>query len=578
MKLPVSFNLPEFDKVAMASNPRRVFDYAMLVLANISSVLAYVTTQYPEVAMVNGIACIFWAALLLWFHLGLSDEASCHLGSAIAAVMVCTTAWYSGGVYSSMLAWLSVLVIVNYFVIGPIAGLVWIVITLCVHIFETYSASWLGWGPLRVGTVFAQSANSLTDYSMIFICIALILFFYHRINERAYSDLVQRQTELQSKRKELEAALAVRDRFIASVSHELRTPMNAILGLSDHLKSSVKDKPGAIAVLEHTNQAADHLMTVINDVLDYTQFKSGQLRPQWEKVQLHDTLHNAFGLFQPRVSSSNLRYICQIDDSVPKWVHTDKHRLRQVLVNLLGNAIKFTESGFVLLSASADSEETVEFSVQDSGIGISEDEKARLFDRFSQANPTIQRRFGGSGLGLLISKQLVHLLGGTIGFDSEPAKGSRFWFRLPLKAVEAPEAPPTAESQHISPSSLHWRVLIVDDHPVNRLLLRQVLLSQWPGISVYDASGGQEALKVIQTQAIDLVLMDMVMPEMDGIETTRAIRSQSMGAAKALPILGLTANIHPPDLANFEEAGLNAIMLKPFNRVRLLQQVRELLS
>ena len=578
MKLPFSFNLPEFDKAAMASNPRRVFGYAVLTLANISSFLATVTTQYPEVAMANGIACIFWAALLFWFHLGLSNEAGCHLGSAIAAVAVCTTAWYSGGVYSSILAWLSVLVIANYFVIGPFAGLIWIVITLCAHVFQTYSASWLGWGPLRVGTALAQSANSLTDYSMVFICIALVLFFYHRINEQAYADLVQRQTELQNKREELEATLAARDRFIASVSHELRTPMNAILGLSDHLKSSVKDKPGAIAVLEHTNQAADHLMTVINDVLDYTQFKSGQLRPQWEKVQLHDALQNAFGLFQPQISSSHLRYSCHIDDTVPKWVHTDKHRLTQVLVNLLGNAIKFTESGFVLLRASVDSEGTVEFSVQDSGIGISADEQARLFDRFSQANPSIQRRFGGSGLGLLISQQLVHLLGGTMGFHSEPAKGSRFWFRLPMKAVEAPEALPAAESQHISPSSPQWRVLIVDDHPVNRLLLRQVLLSQWPGISVYDASGGQEALDVIQTQAIDLVLMDMVMPEMDGIETTRAIRSRSTGAAKPIPILGLTANIHPPDLANFEAAGLNAIMLKPFNRVRLLKQVREFLS
>ena len=572
------FNLPPFDKGAMARDPRRAFGYAVLTLANISSFLATVTTQYPEVAMANGIACIFWAALLFWFHLGLSNETACHLGSVIAAVAVCATAWYSGGVYSSILAWLSVLVIANYFVIGPRAGLLWVVITLAAHFFETYSTSWFGWGPLRVGTSFAQSANSLTDYSMVFICIALVLFFYYRINEQAYADLVQRRTALQVKRMELEAALAARDRFIASVSHELRTPMNAILGLSDHLKTSVKDKPGAIAVLQHTNQAADHLMTVINDVLDYTQFKSGQLRPQWEKVNLHEVLESAFRLFQPRIASSNLRYHCQIDDAVPIWVRTDKHRLTQVLVNLLGNAIKFTESGFVLLKASVDSQGSVEVSVEDSGIGISADEQARLFDRFSQANPSIQRRFGGSGLGLLISQQLVNLLGGTMGFHSEAAKGSRFWFRLPLQAVDAAEVLPPVESQHLSPSSPQWSVLVVDDHPVNRLLLRQVLLSQWPGIKIYDASGGLEALEIMQSQTIDLVLMDMVMPEMDGIETTRAIRRRNTNAAKPIPILGLTANIHPPDLANFEAAGLNAIMLKPFDRLRLLQQVRELLS
>jgi CheY-like chemotaxis protein len=165
-----------------------------------------------------------------------------------------------------------------------------------------------------------------------------------------------------------------------------------------------------------------------------------------------------------------------------------------------------------------------------------------------------------------------------MGFHSEPAIGSRFWFRLPLQAAEATAPLPAVQSHALAPPTPIWRLLIVDDHPVNRLLLRQVLLSQWPEIYIFDAAGGWEALEIMQTQAIDLVLMDMVMPEMDGIETTRAIRSQAMDLAKPTPILGLTANIHPPDLADFEAAGLNAVMLKPFDRERLLQQVRELLS
>ena len=257
-------------------------------------------------------------------------------------------------------------------------------------------------------------------------------------------------------------------------------------------------------------------------------------------------------------------------------MHTDKHRLTQILVNLLGNAIKFTESGQVLLQVSRQTPDLIRFTVRDTGIGISEQDQQRLFSRFSQANPSIQKRCGGSGLGLLISQRLVQLLGGNMGFDSHAGRGSTFWFTLPVGTPSARDVGQPARVTRPSSPASPWRFAIVDDHPINRLLLRQVLLSHWPGATVHEAADGHQALALVQHVALDLVLMDMVMVDMDGIEATQAIRATQAGIG--LPILGLTANIHPPDLASFKAAGLDDIMLKPFERTQLLEKLETMLA
>ena len=416
---------------------------------------------------------------------------------------------------------------------------------------------------------------SLIDYSFSFVIIIAILLFYHSQYEQAVVDLENTQAELKNTEQELSQTLQMRESFIGSVSHELRTPMNAIMGFNSLLLSMVRDKPQAMMVLDHTRQSADHLLTVINDVLDYTQFKSGQLRARMAPADLYQTIGSAFGLFMPRVENS-ICYSCDLPPNLPAWAETDSHRLTQVLVNLLGNAIKFTAEGDVLLTVSALPDDWFEFRVSDTGIGIAEEEQQRLFSSFSQANPSIQARFGGSGLGLMISQRLVHLLGGELKFKSELGRGSEFWFSLHLPAVEAPPAPDVTLPLIPLAGFSKLRFLIVDDHAVNRLVLRQILLSQWPDADIVECEDGFAALRLIEEHSFDLVFLDMVMPNLDGIQTAQRLSLSELPSKP--PLIGLTANVNPQDLEAFYKAGLSGLLLKPFNREQLTTLIFQLLS
>jgi CheY-like chemotaxis protein len=316
-------------------------------------------------------------------------------------------------------------------------------------------------------------------------------------------------------------------------------------------------------------------MTVINDVLDYSQFLSGRLTAHAEIFALRETVRHAFDLFEPRVKSMYLSYRCEMAEDVPEWVSTDRHRLVQILVNLLGNALKFTHQGEVVLRVQWDGAGVL-FSVQDTGIGIALEDQPRIFSRFSQAQGDIQKHYGGNGLGLAITQGLVELLAGEIGFDSSPGHGSRFWFRLPLQAQTPPHQLQPQAAKVLQTANRAWQFLVVDDHRLNRLLITQVLTHAWPNSVVVEASNGAQALNFWRAQRFDMVFMDMLMPVMDGVQTTQAIR-QSFTSNGLAPVMGLTANVNPQDLQRFKDAGLSALLLKPFDPVKLCEEVESML-
>ena len=549
--------------------------FIVWLLIGVMVVLAFIT-PYPNGVPVPLAFAFVLLVLQLLFIWGMPLQAAVNLGLLAGLMQVSYAAWMSGGIFSPRMAWMTAIPLIPFYAISRLTGLVWMLVVLCVQLAMAY-ITWQGWLPANPTLGAAQVMSSFASYSVVTLIVITVPFLYDNLFRQAYAASLQRNLELEEKRKELLRTAALREQFIATVSHELRTPMNAILGFNNMLLARVSGNPQALKILNHTRQSADHLLTVINDVLDYSQLQAGKINVQYETFALRDTVHTAFDLFAQRVESMHLQYTCTIDDTVPHWVRADRHRLMQILVNLLGNAIKFTHQGHVTLHVRQEPL-CVRFSVRDSGIGIPEAQQPKIFQRFVQAEDDIQSRYGGNGLGLSITQRLVELMGGHIGFESKPGVGSMFWFTLPLVEVAAPQVEVPKVKTPATSSEIAQRFLVVDDHPINRLLVRQILKNNWKNCEIVEADNGLKALEALRQQPFDVVLMDMVMPEMDGIEATAALR-QSLGVpACDTPVLGLTANVNPQDLERFSAAGVNAVVLKPFDAVKVCAQVAQMLT
>jgi signal transduction histidine kinase/CheY-like chemotaxis protein len=556
---------------------RSLYVVMVFTTALFASVLATFISSSAPGRSISMVFSVLLFSLLLAFIGGLPERKTIYAAVCIGVIYLFLGSLTEGHIYSSNLAWLPLIPLVIFYFINPRVGRVWMLLMVFLQVLVAVVA-WVWGDQLPPINVPELPVMSLIDLFMATIVLFVVPDFYQRDVDRHLLVSRARQRDLQAKQVELEHAQQMQEHFIASVSHELRTPMNAILGLNNLLLERVKDKPQASKVLAYSRQSADHLMTVINDVLDYSQFNAGQIRPRVERFELRETVRAAFELFQPKVENTTLRYTCEIGADVPEWVSTDRHRLMQVLVNLLGNAIKFTHQGRVTLQVSV-VDGGVVFVIQDTGIGIASDQQQKIFERFSQADASIQSRYGGSGLGLTISQRLVQMLGGRLQLESHEGAGSRFWFWLPLQGKQAPtpEMPQPGLAQPLTERALKF--LVVDDHRVNRLLAKKVLMQQWPGSVVDECDDGSKAVQALQAGTrYDLVLMDMVMPVMDGIEATRLIRQSMQPGVSATPVLGLTANVNAQDLARFEQAGLNGLLLKPFELERLHSEVRRLLA
>ena len=549
--------------------------FVLWLLIGVMLLLAFIV-PYPGGVPVPLIFAFVLLVLQLLFIWGVPFYICAYIGLFTAITLICYTSWMSGGIFSPRMAWLTVIPLIAFYAVSRRSGLFCFGLVLLVEFAMSY-ITWQGWLSTHQILGFAQTISAFASYSVVTLILLTVLFLYDNVFRQAYKASLQRNQELEDKRQELLRTSVMREQFIATVSHELRTPMNAILGFNNMLLARVKDNPQAIKILNHTRQSADHLLTVINDVLDYSQLQAGKINVQYETFALRDTVHTAFDLFAQRVESMHLQYTCTIDDNAPHWVCADRHRLMQILVNLLGNAIKFTHQGHVTLHVRQEPL-CVRFSVRDSGIGISEAQQPKIFQRFVQAEDDIQSRYGGNGLGLSITQRLVELMGGHIGFESKPGVGSMFWFTLPLVEVAAPQVEAPKVKVLATSSEAVQRFLVVDDHSINRLLVRQILKNNWKNCELVEADNGLKALEALRQQRFDVVLMDMVMPEMDGIEATTALRQTLEAPACDTPVLGLTANVNPQDLERFSAAGVNAVVLKPFDAVKVCAQVAQMLT
>ena len=409
--------------------------------------------------------------------------------------------------------------------------------------------------------------------ALLFLVIALFILnqdIKHRIRVEA---------ELKIAKQAAEDANKIQEQFLANMSHEIRTPMNAVVGMSNLILQS-ELQPKQLEYMKAIKQSSDNLLIIINDILDFSKIRAGKIEIEHIDFRLSDLLQGLYNTFKFKVEEKNLQFIHQIDSTLPDVILGDPVRLNQILINLIGNAIKFTETGSITiecfpLNKNSDSV-TIQFNVKDTGIGISENKLSTIFESFSQAASDTTRKYGGTGLGLTISKQLIEIQGGEIEVKSMLNVGTTFSFHLTF-AIGSQTNLKDFKIQKVSTAALTGiKILLVEDNHFNQVVAVDTLNLLIKDLQIDIAENGKIALEKVSQKKYDILLMDVHMPDLDGYETTKAIRSSKTFYSE-VPIMAMTASATMEEVQKCFKSGMNDCIAKPFDPNVLMQKIAALL-
>ena len=424
--------------------------------------------------------------------------------------------------------------------------------------------------PLALWDVNLKRGLVVSACAILLVAYMTVLWFGQ---QRALAEIRESRLRAEAARREAEAASQAKTDFLATMSHELRTPMNAVLGAADLLGRTnlTQEQQGHVTILADGGAI---LMHVLNDVLDLAKIEAGKLSIDPSRTDVHDFVRRCAALWTPRADDKQLEFSLTVAPEVPQYVMVDTTRVGQIIFNLLSNALKFTETGGIRLLLEADrtgpDRLDLVLSVADTGIGMSDEALARLFTAFNQADGSISRRFGGTGLGLSISQKLAEMMDGRISVQSRPGQGATFSLRIPAEVATAPDIDlggGDGDDDALRPA---LRILVAEDNLANQRIIDFFLRPL--GAEVTIVGDGQQAVEALAVTAFDLVLMDMQMPVMDGLEATRRLRA-SGGINAGIPVLALTANVMDAQKKACLDAGMTGHIAKPIDARLLLTSV-----
>ena len=538
-----------------------------------------------------GLGPIAWAtglsalacALIGWARVrGMALPRASQLYQTTLLCVVLYSGWHMGGLSSPAMVWLGIVPLLPWFTMSRRWTFIWLMIAF----FSVFAfLAFHHWGWLAAKSSFGDTdlLVAATMYAMLCLTQGILMVTMDTADADKVRAMAQTAQQLSDANSRMLEASRHKDQFLAMVSHAMRTPLNGVKGYLSLLADRPELTADAREEVEGAQNAASHLLTVINDLLDLSQISQGRFSLSPQVIDLRHVVHDIFRTLESHARGLDLSYRLQIDPDVPTWVRTDPDRLAQILINLLGNAIKFTAQGEVVLRValldSNDEQADVSFAVQDSGSGIEAGHLARIFEPFYQAHTSSLRPqdddLRGNGLGLAISKGLAQAMGGELSVSSRLGAGSCFTLKVKMPLAQAPAAPRIEAGATTLDVDLNpYRILLVDDQAVNRAVLAATLKKALPNATLTQADGGVSALAHLHEHDFDLVLIDLVMPDIDGIEVVRRTRHFQIPLRRDVPFIALTANLAPQAVSDCLAVGMAEVMPKPFNRQGLLRAIQ----